>query len=155
MTPRLQIRPYGPDDEEALIGLWRDCKLLAPQNDPRKDIRRKLRVNPEWFLIGELDGRLVASCMVGYDGHRGWINYLAVSPHAQRRGLATQLVAEAERLLREAGCLKINLQIRKTNLEVIAFYESIGFKIDEVASMGKRLEIDAGECPSTKAAPAT
>jgi ribosomal protein S18 acetylase RimI-like enzyme len=142
MTSPLCIRPYRPDDEEAVLSLWITCNLAVPHNDPRKDIRRKLHVNPEWFLVGELDNRLIASCMAGYEGHRGWINYLAVSPHAQRRGIATQMMAEAEKLLRKAGCPKINLQVRTTNLQVIEFYKSIGFKIDEVASMGKRLEVD-------------
>lgn len=118
------------------------CNLVVPHNNPRKDILRKLGVRPEWFLIGEFDGKIVASCMAGYEGHRGWINYLAVSPHMQRRGIATQMMEEAEKLLRKAGCPKINLQIRSTNLQVIEFYKNIGFKIDEVTSMGKRLEAD-------------
>jgi ribosomal protein S18 acetylase RimI-like enzyme len=80
--------------------------------------------------------------MVGYEGHRGWINYLGVSPDKRRKRIAAQIMAEAERLLRQAGCPKINLQIRSTNLQVIEFYQSIGFKIDEVSSMGKRLEVD-------------
>lgn len=142
MTPPLCIRPYRPDDEEAVLGLWEICNLTGPHNNPRKDICRKLCINPEWFLVGELDNKLIASCMAGYEGHRGWINYLAVSPHAQRRGIATQMMVEAEKLLRKAGCPKINLQVRTTNLQVIEFYKSIGFKIDEVASMGKRLEVD-------------
>ncbi|MBN1359770.1 MAG: GNAT family acetyltransferase [Sedimentisphaerales bacterium] len=118
---------------------------MAPQNDPAKDIARKLRVNPEWFLVGELDGRVVATCMAGHEGHRGWINYLAVSPAHRRRGLAKRIMAEAERLLRAAGCPKINLQIRSSNADVIAFYESIGFKTDDIVSLGKRLEADAGD----------
>jgi len=136
------IRSYRPDDETAVIDLWRACNLLVPHNDPRKDIRRKLHVNPEWFLVGEKGGVIVATCMAGYEGHRGWINYLAVSPDAQRRRIASRMMEEAERLLRKAGCPKINLQIRSTNAQVIEFYKSIGFKIDEVTSMGKRLEID-------------
>ena len=142
MPADLIIRPYRPADEPAVLELWAACHLIVPHNDPRKDIRRKLRVNPEWFLIGERDGRVLANCMAGYEGHRGWINYLAVLPDAQRRGLASRMMAEAERLLRLAGCPKINLQILSTNLQVIEFYQSLGFKIDEVTSMGKRLEVD-------------
>src|ERR1700761_1000061 len=138
----LRLRPYRPEDEEAVIELWRACNLVVPHNNPRRDISRKLQVNPEWFLVGELDGVLVASCMAGYEGHRGWINYLAVSPQKQRRRIATQMMEEVEKLLRKAGCPKINLQIRSTNLQVIDFYKSLGFKIDEVTSMGKRLEVD-------------
>src|SRR5271155_2364286 len=112
MTPSLHIRPYRPDDEATVLSLWTECNLIVPHNNPRKDMLRKLRVNPEWFLIGELEDKVVASCMAGYEGHRGWINYLAVSPHVQRRGIASRMMEEAEKLLRQAGCPKINLQIR-------------------------------------------
>jgi ribosomal protein S18 acetylase RimI-like enzyme len=80
--------------------------------------------------------------MAGYEGHRGWINYLAVSPQLRRKGYARQMMAHAEGLLREAGCPKINLQVRSTNGIVISFYESIGFKMDDATSMGKRLKFD-------------
>ncbi len=138
----LQIRPYRSADEDAVVGLWVACQLVGPQNNPHRDITRKLRVNPEWFLVGELDGKVVATCMVGYEGHRGWINYLAVAPEYQKRGFARQIMEEAERLLRQAGCPKINLQVRTSNAQVIEVYKSIGFKVDDVVSMGKRLERD-------------
>jgi ribosomal protein S18 acetylase RimI-like enzyme len=138
----LQIRPYRTDDQDAAVELWVACQLVALQNNPPRDIARKLRVNPEWFLVGELDNKIVATCMVGYEGHRGWINYLAVAPEYQRRGFARQIMEEAERLLRQAGCPKINLQVRTANAQVIEFYKSIGFKVDDVISMGKRLETD-------------
>lgn len=82
--------------------------------------------------------------MVGYEGHRGWINYLAVDPDHQRLGYGRALMAEAERLLRAEGCPKINLQIRATNQGVIEFYRRLGYAVDEVVSMGKRLEHDDG-----------
>jgi ribosomal protein S18 acetylase RimI-like enzyme len=116
--------------------------LLRPWNDPHKDIARKLRVRPDLFLVGVLDGRIVASVMAGYEGHRGWLNYLAVVPELQRRGLARVIVTEAERLLREAGCPKINLQVRTSNKGVIEFYRGLGYSVDDVVSMGKRLEQD-------------
>ena len=125
-----------------MIALWRECGLVVPQNDPQKDIARKLQVHPELFVIGEADGEIIGSCMAGYEGHRGWINYLAVHPTQQRRGYATELMREAERLLRLAGCPKINLQVRSSNSAVIAFYESIGFFEDNVVSFGRRLEQD-------------
>ena len=137
------IRSYQPADEEVVIRLWHDCGLIAPQNNPHRDIQRKMRVNPEWFLVGEVQGKLVASCMVGYEGHRGWINYLAVHPDHQRSGLARQLMQHAEDLLRAVGCPKINLQVRSTNTAVLAFYERLGFVQDAVVSLGKRLEHDA------------
>ena len=137
----LTIRPYDSRDEDEVVRLWTDCSLVVPQNDPRRDILRKLAVNPEWFLVGLVAGEVVATCMAGYEGHRGWINYLAVHPRHRGSGYATQILGEAERLLRAAGCPKINLQIRRSNTEVIAFYESIGFRVDDVVSMGKRLDL--------------
>ena len=136
------IRPYRAADEAALLALWQACDLIKPQNDPRQDIARKLRVNPEWFLVGELDGYLVAGVMAGYEGHRGWINYLAVAPAHRRAGLGRAMMAEAERLLRAAGCPKINLQVRAENPGVIAFYERIGFAVEGAISLGRRLTKD-------------
>ncbi|WP_395745573.1 GNAT family acetyltransferase [Prosthecobacter sp.] len=142
-TGLLHIRPFQPADEAAVIGLWRMCGLVVPQNNPAADIARKLRVAPEWFLVGEREGAVVATCMAGYEGHRGWINYLAVHPDHRRQSLARQIMEHAEALLRAAGCPKINLQVRRTNSAVIAFYESIGFSVDEVVSLGKRLQHDS------------
>jgi ribosomal protein S18 acetylase RimI-like enzyme len=138
----MQIRPFQPADEDAVIALWQRCDLVRPQNDPRKDIARKLRVQPELFLVAVADSQIIGSVMAGYEGHRGWINYLAVDPAHRLGGVGRQLMAEAERLLRAAGCPKINLQVRSTNAAVIAFYRAIGFAVDDVVSMGKRLEID-------------
>ena len=111
------IRPFQSSDEPAVIELWHRCDLVRPWNDPAKDIARKLLVRPDLFLVGLIDDRIVASAMAGYDGHRGWINYLAVDPDHRRKNLARQMMSEAERLLRLAGCPKINLQIRSTNAE--------------------------------------
>lgn len=139
---RTTIRPFDPRDEEAVIALWRACDLVRPWNDPRKDIARKRRVNPEWFLVAELEARIVGTVMAGYEGHRGWINYLAVEGERRRSGLGRRLVDAAEAALREAGCAKINLQVRSTNAGVIAFYERLGYVRDDVVSLGKRLEGD-------------
>lgn len=139
---QVSFRPYAPADEEAVIALWKACGLLRPQNDPLKDIARKLRVNPEWFLVGEAGGRVIASVMAGYEGHRGWINYLAVDPLSQRSGIGRALMAAAEERLRAAGCPKINLQVRPDNPEVIEFYRRIGFNVEGSVSLGKRLEVD-------------
>jgi ribosomal protein S18 acetylase RimI-like enzyme len=138
----MTIRPFGATDEPTVIDLWRRCELVRPWNDPAKDIQRKLRVRPDTFLVGEVDSRVVATIMIGYDGHRGWINYLAVDPDHQQRGLGRLLMTEAERLLRAEGCPKINLQVRKTNTAAVEFYRRIGFIEDEAISMGKRLESD-------------
>ncbi len=135
----MEIRPYTPVDRDALIKLWRDCHLLVPHNDPDRDIERKLKVAPEWFVVGFENSELIASCMIGYDGHRGWINYLAVTPSRQRQGFARQLMQFAEERLKEAGCPKINLQIRSGNQAARSFYEKLGYATDPVISMGKRL----------------
>lgn len=138
----MHIRPFDPTDEEAVVSLWRRCDLVRPWNDPHKDIHRKLRVRPDMFLVGEVDGRVVATVMAGFEGHRGWMNYLAVDPSHRRKGLARGMVAAAETLLRESGCPKVNLQVRASNSDVIAFYRRLGYSVDEVVSMGKRLERD-------------
>lgn len=135
----MMIRPYRVTDEAAVIALWRECGMLR-WSDPRKDIARKLKVNPEWFLVGEAAGRVVATCMIGYEGHRGWINFLAVAPDLQGGGHGRAMMEEAERILRGVGCAKINLQVRASNTKVIAFYEKLGFATEELLSMGKRLE---------------
>ena len=139
---KMHLRPFKKSDELAVVSLWQDCGLIVPHNNPHKDIARKLAVNPELFIVGEVAGVVIGSCMIGYEGHRGWINYLAVHPEYQRTGFAKQLMSEAERLLRELGCPKINLQIRSTNASVIAFYESLGFVEDNARSFGLRLEND-------------
>lgn len=140
----LHIRPYHPEDESSVIALWHECGLVVPQNDPKRDITRKLAVNPEYFLVAEQEGLVVGTCMAGYEGHRGWINYLAVAPGEQRKGIASSLMAHAEKLLFDAGCPKINLQVRATNRQAVDFYERIGFMKDEVLSFGKRLHFDTG-----------
>ena len=136
------IRQYHTDDEKDVIDLWSECGLTIPQNNPKLDIERKLRVNPEWFLVGELEGKVIATCMAGYEGHRGWINYLAVAPEYRRHGFAKRIMRKAEKILRNAGCPKINIQIRTSNTSVIQFYKAIGYDTDNVISMGKRLECD-------------
>jgi ribosomal protein S18 acetylase RimI-like enzyme len=138
----MKIRPYQSEDEAAVVALWGRCGLTRPWNDPHKDIRRKLQVRPDLFLVGVLDEEVVATAMVGYDGHRGWISYLGVAPEQRRKGLGRCLLAEAERLLRASGCPKINLQVRTSNVEAVAFYQRVGFALDDVVSMGKRLEAD-------------
>jgi ribosomal protein S18 acetylase RimI-like enzyme len=104
-----------------------------------EDIQRKLEFQPDLFLVGLLDGKVVGSIMVGYEGHRGWINYLAVVPERQRRGYGRKLVLKAVDELRKLGCLKVNLQARRSNTSAIEFYKHLGFKEDDVISLGMRL----------------
>jgi ribosomal protein S18 acetylase RimI-like enzyme len=138
----LKIRPYDCADEPEVVALWQVCELTRSWNDPHKDIERKLGCQPDWFLVGELDGRIIASAMFGYDGHRAWMNYLAVSPEHQHCGHARSLIAHGEAALTAAGCPKLSLQIRSSNAKVIAFYQHLGYSQDDVVSMGKRLVHD-------------
>ncbi len=138
----IRIRLYKLPDEPAVIALWRKCGLVVPWNDPKKDIARKLAENPDQLFVAEAGGEIVGSCMSGYDGHRGWIYYLAVAPEHRRRGLATRLMRHAEEDLRRVGCPKIDLMVRDTNAEVIAFYRAIGYGQDPVVVLSRRLEDD-------------
>ena len=140
-TP-LFIRPFQTEDEASVVSLWQLCELTVPWNNPYKDIARKLKVQPELFLVGMLDSLLIATVMGGYDGHRGWINYLAVHPDFQGQGYAQQVMENVESELRKRGCPKINLQIRSGNASLMAFYQKLGFTDDQALSMGKRLEED-------------
>ena len=138
----LVIRPYQESDHQSVVDLWRVCGLVVDQNDPVKDISRKLKVQRDMFLVGVLDTQVVAALMAGYEGHRGWINYLAVDPGSQRAGIGSRIMEEAEARLRALGCPKISLQIRSSNAEVVDFYKRIGYSFDDVINMGKRLEED-------------
>lgn len=134
----LQIRPFLEADTSAVIALWHDCSLTRPWNDPLKDIQRKLAVQRELFLVGEIDGRVMASAMAGYDGHRGSLYYFAVAPEYQGKGHGRRLMEEVERLLVERGCLKLNFPVRTGNAAVGEFYRSVGYTLDDVVSFGKR-----------------
>jgi len=131
---------YDQKYEQAMVDLWNECKLIVPQNDPVKDIRKKVAFQPDLFFVALLDGQLVGSVMVGYEGHRGWLNYLAVLPKCQKRGYGRKLVERAIEELMKLGCLKVNLQVRETNTPVISFYEHLGFRNDNVVSLGLRLK---------------
>ena len=135
----MEIRPFHPADEHAVVDLWRRCELTRPWNDPRKDIQRKLTTQPELFLVGRLDGAVIATVMAGYDGHRGWVNYLAVAPEHRTKGLGRLLMRHVEEALTARGCPKLNLQVRSGNREALEFYRKIGYSVDETVSLGKRL----------------
>jgi len=125
-----------------VIALWKVCDLIVPWNDPKLDIERKLQVDPDLFLVGVERGHIIATVMGGYEGHRGWINYLAVHPDRRGKGFAKAIMAEVEQRIKAKGCPKICLQVRKTNHTVIAFYKSIGYTDDQVIGLGKWLEKD-------------
>jgi len=138
--PELIIRAYSRVDEDAVVALWQASGLVVPWNDPHADIARKLAEERSLFLVGELGGTIAATCMAGYDGHRGWIYYLCVAEEHRRRGYARAVMNAAEKKLRARGCPKIDLMVRNTNLSAIDFYGKLGYTRDEVVVLSKKLE---------------
>lgn len=129
-TPEFLVRSFRPGDRAALGALWgRVFPDDPPWNAPEAMIENKLRVQPELLLVGELAGAIVGAVMAGFDGVRSWIYHLAVLPQCRRRGFATGLVRSAEQGLQAQGCPKVNLQVRPTNHEVVAFYRRSGIKL--------------------------
>jgi ribosomal protein S18 acetylase RimI-like enzyme len=136
----IEIRPYTSKDQAQVVALWSEVfKDDPPWNEPISMIRRKLTVQPELFLVAAIDGQVVGTVMAGFDGVRGWIHHLAVQSPFRRQGIAKALMRAVEKGLEIADCPKVNLQVRPTNKEVIAFYRSLGYEIEERASLGKRL----------------
>ena len=135
------IRSYDDGDEAAVVALLAVVfPNDSPWNVPLEVVRRKALVQRELFLVAEVDGVVVGTVMAGFDGVRGWVHKLAVHPDHRRRGLASRLMAEAERRLRAVGCPKLNLQVRASNADVVAFYRRLGYAVEENVSLGKRLE---------------
>jgi len=142
----MNIGPYQSTDMDEVIELWRAVFPNAPtHNNPASDIRSKLKIQPELFFVAVDDGNLVGTAMSGFDGHRGWIYYVAVHPDYRRRGIGSALMKKVEAALTELGCPKLNLQIRADNAQVQSFYESLGYSIEERISMGKILGDINGE----------
>ncbi len=139
----MTIRTYHNDDERAVIMLWNESLPdEAPHNDPATSIRLKCATDRNLFFVAELDGDIAGTVMGGYDGHRGWVYSLAVKPEWRCRGIATALIQRVENELVGRGCMKVNLQVRSTNKDVIEFYTKRGYKLEERVSMGKRLYED-------------
>jgi ribosomal protein S18 acetylase RimI-like enzyme len=140
----MQIRPFDPADTAAVTALWQEVfPDDPPHNAPAIVIRQKLQCQPELFFVGEADGEIIGTVLSGYDGHRGWLYSVAISPRQRRRGLGTRLIRHAEHALISIGCTKINLQVRSTNAAVVAFYRELGYDVEERISMGKHFS--AGE----------
>ena len=141
MGAPIEIRPYESKDHAQVVALWSKVfKDDPPWNEPASMIRRKLTVQPELFLVAAVDDQVVGTVMAGFDGVRGWIHHLAVRGSHRRQGIASSLMRAAEKGLEIAGCPKVNLQVRATNSQVIAFYRSLGYELEERASLGKRLD---------------
>jgi ribosomal protein S18 acetylase RimI-like enzyme len=139
-TSSFGIRPFAIEDERAVVALWRAVfPDDPPHHDPVAAIHLKVAQQPELFLVAERAGEVVGTIMAGYDGHRGWIYRVAVDPRHQRQGIGTALVRRAEVELIARGAPKINLQVRTSNCQVVAFYEQLGYAVEERVSMGKRL----------------
>ena len=139
--PPAEVRPYRDEDVEAVCRLWADVfPDDPPRNEPGRLLATKLLAQREHVLVAERDGRIVGAMMAGFDGVRGWLHHVAVLPEFRRRGVAAELVREAERRLAASGCPKVNLQVRATNRDVLSFYRSLGYEEEERASLGKVLE---------------
>ena len=138
---QLQIRAYLESDEPEVVGLWqRVFPDDPPRNEPKRVVERKLAVQRELFLVGVFQGRVIGTVLGGYDGFRGWVYHLAVDPEFRRRGFGRELMLAVEELLHARGCPKLNLQVRARNSEVVSFYKSLGYSIEDHVSMGKVLE---------------
>lgn len=135
----VDIRSFEAADEDAVVALWEECGLVRPWNDPRRDIARKLTVQPDLFLVAVEGDVIVGAGMAGFDGHRGWVNYLAVTPGRRQSGIGAALMHAFEQRLLALGCPKVNLQVRSGNDDVLAFYARLGYTEDAVVSLGKRL----------------
>jgi ribosomal protein S18 acetylase RimI-like enzyme len=140
MPDQLRVRIFQAADRDAVVSLWQDTGLASRASDAEADIELKVAEQPQFFFVGEHSGEIIATLMAGYDGHRGWINYLATSSRYQRQGVGRAMVERAEAVLQTLGCPKINLQIRGANAAVRGFYESIGYVVEDRISMGKRIE---------------
>ena len=135
----LNYRDFHSADTQSVIALWEACDLTRPWNDPEKDIQRKLGDQNGAFWVVSDGDEVVASVMIGYDGHRGSINYLAIAPRLQRSGLGAELMRRAEAFLIELGCPKVSFCVRKDNDSVLSFYDALGYGIDDIHFLGKRL----------------
>ena len=139
----LTIRPFRADDRDEIVALWRSVFAGDPPwSDPHDVIERKQTVQADLFLVGILDDRVAGTVLAGFDGVRGWVHHLAVVPELRRRGIAGLLMDRAEESLLAMGCPKLNLQVRSTNTGVIAFYERLGYTVEDRVSMAKPLPID-------------
>lgn len=140
----MHIRPFEDGDLEVVCRLWRDCDLLVPHNDPDRDIAFARQTPTAEIFVGEDDSGVVATVLAGHDGHRGWLYYLAVAPHAQRAGRGRAMVNHAEAWLGELGVWKVNLMIRAGNHRVRDFYATIGYEEEPRIVMARRLESNHG-----------
>jgi ribosomal protein S18 acetylase RimI-like enzyme len=136
------IRPFDLADTEAVVTLWQRAGLTRPWNNPYQDIRRKMSVQPELFVVAVDGGEVIGSVMAGYDGHRGWLYYLASDPGRRGEGIGRRLVRDAEDRLLAMGCPKVQLMIRPDNGIARGFYDALGYEDFDAWTTGKRLIAD-------------
>ena len=135
----LRIAPLANADTEAVVALWRRCGLTRPWNDPHADVALAVGTTGAEVLVGHAGEAVAATAMVGFDGHRGWVYYLAVDPDARLGGFGRAMMTAAEAWLRERGAPKINLMVRDDNAAAGVFYERLGYEIQAVRTFGKFL----------------
>ncbi len=132
----MQLRTYQNKDRAKLIQLWQTVfPDDPPHNDPAAMIAAKLAVD-DLIFIAEQDDKIIAACVAGYDGHRGWLYAVATDPQHRRLGIGRKIVRHAMQQLKARGCIKVNIQIRSDNSDVAAFYQSLGFETEPRLSMG-------------------
>jgi len=136
------IRTVEPGDMDAVVALWHEAGLTRPWNDPIADFHRKRAVQADMFYVATASDGVIGTALAGYDGHRGWIHYLAVSERARQRGVGRALVEKAEAALANLGCPKVQLQVRPDNDRVLSFYERLGYSTYDAINLGKRLVED-------------
>jgi hypothetical protein len=136
----LSISPITDADVPAVIALWQRCGLTRPWNDPGADIALARRGANATILIGRADGAIAATALVGHDGHRGWVYYVAVDPEQQKKNFGRAIMAAAEDWLRGRGVEKIMLMVRPDNTNVRAFYDRLGYETQERVIYAKWLD---------------
>jgi ribosomal protein S18 acetylase RimI-like enzyme len=149
----IEIRPFVIEDTDAVLEVWSLAGMTTPERNPRADIQKKLRHSPESFFVGALEGKVVATVMVGYDGHRGWIYSLAVKPDLQRKGIGSQMMEHVENWLRQHGCPRAKLQIDEARSDVAGFYKKLGYEVQPLVSMAKWFRVPENDVGATKARP--
>jgi ribosomal protein S18 acetylase RimI-like enzyme len=136
------IRAYHNKDESSVVSLWTLIFPNSPRhNNFRDDIKRKSATQEHLFFVAYHGSKLIGTAMAGFDGHRGWVYYVAVHPDYRLKGLGSRLMSKVESGLEDLGCNKLNLQIRSSNAGVRAFYKNLGYNVEDRISMGKILSI--------------
>lgn len=146
----MDILEFDETRRADLISLWKACDLTRPWNDPDADIDRALGNPSSTILLAVEGGATIGGVMCGYDGHRGWVYYLAASPGHRGRGIGRTLMTAAEDWLRDRGCPKLQLMVRETNTATLGFYDSIGYERQPVEVLGRWLVEPEGGSPTAR-----